>query len=694
MDARRLTDARRGAPLRALRRAVILLAAGATAGAQAPHDRILEIVALEDARSLGDGRLEAHLLDPDHEVRRQAVLALGRIGRPETVPPLVAVLAGDEAGAVRASAAFALGIVEDPLPGDAAAALGAALEDPSDRVREKAIEALGRRGGAGAAEQIARVLGERVETDGYADRRENIEVALRRTSWDRARLALFALARLRDDGGDADNVLPLLRGPDGSPRTDWWPAVWTAARLRDPALGPLVRAHARSADPLTRALGIRGAGSSGLPLGDEITPDLAHPSEIVRIEAMRTLATLAALEHPAPEAQGLLAALEDPALAIRTEALAALAEVPAPGSAERLVDLIGTGNPTIRAAATRALHRQDPDGFWLLLSGWSDRDPGGRLAMTRALGAMRDPRIGNFLRGALDDEDSRVRAAALTGLGELEAGLPPDQRNEETKAALIARLEAEDPHERAAAARALGGIGAGLSELRHAWHRDKDPVSDFRLAAMRAVLRLDSGPNRRAFAEAALQDSSWPVRSEAHRFLRREGFEPPAPAPAPAGEPESYAPTVHAPYTPVAWINTDHGEIELELLVADAPRTVLHFMKLARDGFYDDLDFHRVVPNFVVQAGDPRGDMAGGPGYTIRCEINDRRYVRGTVGMALDGKDTGGSQFFITLLPQPHLNGRYTVFGQVRSGFPVLDRIGPGDRIRRIRIWDGVTPPH
>ncbi len=688
----------RGMDPRRLRRAGRILPAGLfaacwilPAAAQPARDRVLEIVALEDARSLGEGRLEAWLLDPDHEVRRQAALALGRIGRPEVVPPLVRALAEDEAGAVRASAAFALGIVEDSLPEDAALALAAALADPSDRVRERVVEALGRRGGPDAAEILARVLAERVEIEGYADRRENIEVPLRRSSWDRARLALFALARIRDDGGDPGEVAPLL-GIDGSPRTGWWPAAWTVARLGDPALAPLSRAYAESADPLTRALGLRGLGKTGLPVADEIAANLAQPSEMVRIEAIRAISALAASGNPPRAGHGLLEALEDASPAIRSETLEALAHISAPGSAERLVDLLGDPDPATRAAATRALHRQDPEGFWLLLAGWSDRDPLARLAMIRQIGEIRDPQIRSFLLGAAHgDPDSRARAAALIALGTLESGLPEDERSPEAKAMLVLGLEAEDPHERAAAARALGITGAGLEELRSAYHEDGSP--DFRLAAVRAVLRLDQGPNRRAFAEAALEDPSWPVRSEAHRFLRREGFEPPPPAPAPAMDPEDYAPTVHASFTPVAWIDTRHGAIELELLVADAPRTALNFMRLAREGFYDGLSFHRVVPNFVVQAGDPRADMAGGPGYAIRSEINERRYARGTLGMANDGKDTGGSQFFITLLPQPHRNGRHTVFGQVRSGFPVLDRIEAGDRIRRIRIWDGVTPP-
>ena len=102
-------------------------------------------------------------------------------------------------------------------------------------------------------------------------------------------------------------------------------------------------------------------------------------------------------------------------------------------------------------------------------------------------------------------------------------------------------------------------------------------------------------------------------------------------------------------------------------------------MALARKGYFNGLEIHRVVPNFVVQDGDPRGDGEGGPGYTIRDELNERPYLRGTVGMALEWPDTGGSQFFITHSPQPHLDASYTVFGHVVNGMDVVDRIKQGD---------------
>jgi cyclophilin family peptidyl-prolyl cis-trans isomerase len=116
-------------------------------------------------------------------------------------------------------------------------------------------------------------------------------------------------------------------------------------------------------------------------------------------------------------------------------------------------------------------------------------------------------------------------------------------------------------------------------------------------------------------------------------------------------------------------------------------------VSLARKGFFNGLTFHRVVPGFVIQSGDPRGDGEGGAGYTIRDELNEQPYLRGTVGMALDWADTGSSQFFITQTPQPHLDAKYTAFGRVIAGMDIVDRIQAGDVVRQIRIWDGVQAP-
>jgi len=129
----------------------------------------------------------------------------------------------------------------------------------------------------------------------------------------------------------------------------------------------------------------------------------------------------------------------------------------------------------------------------------------------------------------------------------------------------------------------------------------------------------------------------------------------------------------------------------IELLPEEAPLTVDNFIQLATRRYFNGITIHRVVPNFVIQDGDPRGDGNGGPGYQIRCEINEVPFKRGAVGMALSGKDTGGSQWFVTHSPQPHLDGGYTVFGNIVAGIDVVDNIARGDAIRSIAITES-TP--
>ena len=135
---------------------------------------------------------------------------------------------------------------------------------------------------------------------------------------------------------------------------------------------------------------------------------------------------------------------------------------------------------------------------------------------------------------------------------------------------------------------------------------------------------------------------------------------------------------------PRVTLETERGPVVVEFFPAEAPLTVAAFLSLLERRYFDGSTWHRVVPNFVIQDGDPRGDGWGGPGFALRDETNPMRYETGTVGMALSGPDTGGSQFFITHSPQPHLDGTYTVFGQVVSGLGALAAIGQGERIRSI----------
>jgi peptidyl-prolyl cis-trans isomerase B (cyclophilin B) len=137
-----------------------------------------------------------------------------------------------------------------------------------------------------------------------------------------------------------------------------------------------------------------------------------------------------------------------------------------------------------------------------------------------------------------------------------------------------------------------------------------------------------------------------------------------------------------------ATISTNKGDIELDLHAKEAPKTVNNFVFLARQGFYDGVTFHRVISNFMIQGGDPTGTGRGGPGYRFEDEFkgNPHTHETGTLSMANTGPGTNGSQFFITHAPQPHLNGRHTVFGQVTSGMDVVNAIRQGDEMVSVTI--------
>ncbi|WP_139994604.1 peptidylprolyl isomerase [Paenibacillus paridis] len=128
------------------------------------------------------------------------------------------------------------------------------------------------------------------------------------------------------------------------------------------------------------------------------------------------------------------------------------------------------------------------------------------------------------------------------------------------------------------------------------------------------------------------------------------------------------------------------GEVLIDLFDQDAPNTVANFEKLATDGFYNGLTFHRVIPGFVAQGGCPNGTGTGGPGYQIDCEINPNKHERGTLAMAHAGRNTGGSQFYIGYAPQPHLDGGHTVFGKVSKGMEFVDALKGGDKMEKVEV--------
>jgi cyclophilin family peptidyl-prolyl cis-trans isomerase len=250
---------------------------------------------------------------------------------------------------------------------------------------------------------------------------------------------------------------------------------------------------------------------------------------------------------------------------------------------------------------------------------------------------------------------------------------------------------------RATAARLVGQSkpDGGVEKLVAAYARaDSDATYTARVATLEALAKY-GGPPALSTLHQALADKEWPVRIRAAELLRGLGEATAQPQrPAPLREAPEYfesAALLHPQYSPHMLIETKRGTIEVELDVVNAPLTSARIIAMARAGFFNGMKIHRVVPDFVVQAGDPRGDGEGGPGYSMPDELSPTPFVRGTVGMALDFRDTAGSQFFITLSPQPHLDDKYTVFGRVVAGAEFLDQVAQWDVIDKIQIWDGVT---
>ena len=374
---------------------------------------------------------------------------------------------------------------------------------------------------------------------------------------------------------------------------------------------------------------------------------------------------------------------------IRLEAVAALGTLRAADGLPTVQDLWTDEWPEMRAAALRAAAAIDQDSFVAVLSGMDpDRHWRVRAALADTLGTFPAELAADRVRSMLQDEDKRVIPAVLASLARLKVG--------DLRTVLLERLADPDFVVRATAARELGTLKpeGGAEALRQAYKTAlPDSAYAARTAALDALAAYGAAEAASTLTEA-LGDKDWAVRVRADELLARlepatEATRTIAPAPGDPIAPYDDAGLIGPVTSPHVFIETSYGTIEFELAVLDAPQTSRNFMELARKGYFNGLDVHRVVANFVVQYGDPRGDGEGGPGRTIRDELNERPYLRGTVGMALEWRDTGGSQFFITHSPQPHLDARYTAFGHVVNGMDVVDKIKPGDVIQRIRVWDG-----
>lgn len=586
-------------------------------------------------KQAGVDGLASLLSDPDRNVRMTAAFALGEIGDVAGIDPLLRFASDSDAG-VAAEGVEALSKMAAHVP--FAQYQRFAATDQPEGVRSRAIRYLFRFD----TDEASAIAAFALDTQLTQIRQEAAYALFRRA---------YAPAR--------DRLALLLSDPEVLTRMY---AAGALGRIADRAsVAPLIKA-----------------------LSD------VHPW--VRTNALTALSRIAAKDASVlntadmgDDARHVIALTDDPDPGTRASSVDLLGyyAVKDDGARKRLLEIASTGSRWDRELAAGAVAKQfgDTDGAMVAallpnLTNWGK---------VRVLEGSAGLKSGVALRQRFaTDADPMVRANAI-------GNIPDGSVNEEMAiirpalddADVIVRSNAIDRY-------AHSNDAARVAKLRAAEQRARgDAMDDARLAAINGLGEVDDA-DREAFLRSLLADADPVVRRVAADLIEqklkknRPQFTPLA-ASRPAGDYVRIVEWSRAPHT--ATIYMSRGTIELTLLTQDAPITTWNFAQLAVKHYFDKTTFMRVVPTFVIQGGDPRNDMNGGPGYAIRDEINLQKYTRGAVGMALSGPDTGGSQFFITHTATPHLDGGYTVFGRVTGGMSaVVDQTERGDLVDTITI--------
>jgi cyclophilin family peptidyl-prolyl cis-trans isomerase/HEAT repeat protein len=679
---------------------------------------VVTIMQAEDERRWSNDLMQL-LANQSPVVRKRAALAAGRIGDEGAVRSLTYVLERDTDTSVRAMAAFALGEIEAESGANPLITVLKNTNAPVE-IRARAIEALGKIAAALPREQEAR---QRELGSAILDALKYELIRPVRGLPDTSVSLLGLTAALRSRPPDAGpTIAKFLDNPNSRVRAD---AANALARLRLKDGLEQLRKLASNIDPIVRANALRVLGiAEDKPSYETL---LAHAVDDrdsrVRVNAIRALAAL-----KDPRAAGPLLK--------RGQSISQLNEV-----------------LEIATTLGRLLAQKDDQAAvaWLrkLNESLNHTAPEVDLAFVRIAPAtyLADFGSGDQARRKVQETillNWRAAAGIANGLGEI-AALPASVTNKSQLAAtaenllramldyrnsglnintlvavhseyaipdVLRALAAFKPQDLASVARAqfnesdviirstaadlLGDLPLSDENTRAlvaAWPQAaNDTLNDAALSILDALGKQKSAAANVQIKEA-LKSGDALVRRRAVTILKTNG----------AGDFSSQIGTVHtrntvADYTRAlarigknvrAVVTTSKGSFTIELLPEAAPLTVDNFVQLAQRDYFRNVTIHRVVPNFVIQDGDPRGDGNGGPGYTIRCEINEVPYDRAAVGMALSGKDTGGSQWFVTHSPQPHLDGGYTVFGRVVAGMDVVDKIVRGDVIQSVVIRQG-----
>jgi cyclophilin family peptidyl-prolyl cis-trans isomerase/HEAT repeat protein len=673
----------------------------------------------EDQRFAPEDSLLSMIKNDDAHVRLRAFRTAGLIGQRSVVPAMIEALE-DPSETVGRQAAFSLGLMGDP---SAVQALEAILSVPGSRLHLAAARGLAHLDNDGRGLLIAATNPDLDVAAAAWDGLRNVA-----TEVDSTLLVAAIIDGLSHEMGDV--LWRVLRCSERFPAPDLIPHMVPHARsniaqVRVHAYRALARQdqasalkavlqgyqhgnpsgdrHQRVEIALCRALGSLGfyGFSADSPLNDEerhllveaLIESAGHPNPhlaATALAAMENLAEQFELPLEAAEQESLLPVwrirlgraakshLQNENPVVRAAAIRSWATLRGSGSESGLYEMLAKPTSGFDVEAILYALGRQADSPLEILAGYASNQANPVAVRVAALEALHHlgtqpaphPSVLDLMTQAAADPDFVV---AATAVGYLESF--PERLS------LVSMVEAWDtsyPEGDAEVKRAilatLNSYGPELMNI----PRPNLPegIDDHVLAAISSLIReaFDS-PDLRIRLEArqaALATKVLPMH-----LIPTEGS---LRATLPRHQRGASQPSVRTPFrAPKVQCTTEAGLFVIQLDGEIAPNTCAMFMHLVSEGFYDDLTFHRVVPDFVVQGGDPRGDGWGGPGFTIRSEWSHTRYQRGCVGIAHDGKDTGGSQFFVTLSEQPHLNGRYTIFGKVVEGMDVVDQVDAGD---------------
>ena len=722
----------------------VLLLFAVYSSAQVPVNTLIQIVKTEDARRY-DETLENLMKSPNPAIRSRAALATGRIGDARAVPALAELLPKTASPEVSAMAAFAIGEIESIKGAEPVLEMLRGNDNHDDlillgRPMARLVEAAGKIAAANPKDEKAKALGEAI----LATLRNEYERGAKRDH-DVVLLGLTAALRAKALGTDAV-VAKFLIDTDARIRAD---AANTLARIKAKnANATLRKVLVSDTDAVARANAARalGAAEDKDAFSILLTTATEDKDSCVRVSAIRAVGSL----KDAKAAGKLLERGEKQLTDYKKskfahpieknellEIAAVLGRILPNSNNEKAIAFLKALRQVdkLQSAETEIAFAQVSPAEYIRTQPFKDFGSNWRQTSSLAQGITE---LSKLKSGQwFDAGKETIDKTAVFGEIELEKPLLdkafPDVlqakdafKTDDSEAYSVEALGHSDVIVRATAAGLLADRPAtkeNVAALKIAFDRalliDKHD-NDAQLAVMDALFKLDKKESVGTLL-VALGAPDYLVRKKAFELLADKDLQKDFPGiPASLEIARSKHKDQVLPYDPAsgtklgqvlnteadyrrailrkngtvkAVLTTEKGIFTIDLMPEDAPLTVDNFIKLARSNYFNGFEVHRVVPNFVMQDGDPRGDGNGGPGWSIRCEINMLPYDRGAVGMALSGKDTGGSQWFVTHSPQPHLDGGYSVFGHVNeTDMKVVDTIVRSDKIISVKIVEGSLP--